>query len=96
MYDFQGDRRFSCSVDQETCKNNVDFPEGEEECVTLDGTLFDGLQVGQVLFRKSRRVCAADGESTAEVTSLSFLPGNLTSAVVSDLGVLRSNRRRRL
>lgn len=96
MSDFQGDYRFYCSVGQKTCKHDVDFPEGVEECITLDGTLFDGLPVGQVLFRKSPRVCAIDGESTAKVTSLSFLLGNLTSAVVSDLGVLRSNRGRRL
>lgn len=96
MSDFQGENRSTCSVGQETCKHDVNFTDGEEECVTLDGILFDGLQVGQVLFRKSGRVCASDGESTAEVTSLSFLPGNLTSAVGRDLGVLRSNRRRHL
>lgn len=81
---------------QKTCKHGIDFPEEVEECVTLDGTLFDGGEVGQVSFTKTARVCASDGESTAEVTSLSFLLGNLTSTVVSDLGVLRSNRRRRL
>lgn len=96
MSDFQGEHRFTCSAGQETCKHDISFPDGADECVTLDGILFDGIRVGQVLFRKSGRVCASDGESTAEVTLLSFLPGNLTSAVLFDLGVLRSNRRRRL
>lgn len=75
MSDFQGDHRFSCPASQKTCKHDVDFPEGAEECVKLDGTLFDGPRVGHVLIRTSARVCASDGESTAEVTSLSFLPG---------------------
>lgn len=67
---------------QETCKHDVDFPEGAEECVTLDGILFDGLKVGQVLFRKSGRVCASVGESTVQVTSLSFLSFAVTVLVV--------------
>lgn len=91
MSDFQEEPEFSCSVGQKTCKHDLDFPKGAEECVTLEGTLFDMSRVGQVSFRKSARVCAHDGESTSEVTSLTFLPGNLTSTVVSDLGVLRSN-----
>lgn len=78
MSDFQEHHRFTCPVGQKTCKCDVNFTEGAEECVTLEGTLFDGARVGQVLFRKSARVCASEsGESTAEVTSLSFLPGGI-------------------
>ena len=48
------------------CKHNIIFPEGLEHCVRLDGVLFAGDLVGQILFKKSDRICAVTTASKLE------------------------------
>lgn len=57
--DSQGRQRFTCTAVERHCRGEVAFPDGAEECVTLDGRLFDGNGIGQVLFRKTDRVCTS-------------------------------------
>ncbi|CAF95350.1 unnamed protein product [Tetraodon nigroviridis] len=53
-----GNEAFSCSVKEETCKRDLVIPEGANDCITLDGILFAGNLVDQILFRKSEHICA--------------------------------------
>lgn len=51
---------------EETCKHDALIPEGAEYCVTLDGILFAGNLVHQILFKTSERICAMAAASTLE------------------------------
>lgn len=56
LSDFQGKEKFSCKAKEMKCKHEITLPDGEE-CVTLDGWLFDGIGVGQVRFKETGRIC---------------------------------------
>lgn len=57
LSDFQGvGKRFSCTAKEMKCKHDITLPDGEE-CVTLDGWLFDVIGVGQVQFKGTGRIC---------------------------------------
>ena len=55
---------YKCTAREESCKLDVGFLGGVERCVALDGTLFDSIGVGQILFRKVERVCVNEPAGT--------------------------------
>lgn len=59
----QANSNFDCSETEDTCRHEVKFPEAAKDfCVTLDGFLFAGDKIGQIRFKTSDRICAADGK----------------------------------
>lgn len=49
--------KWKCTAKEEICKLDVSFPDGVEKCVTLDGTLSDSKNVGEIEFGKVERIC---------------------------------------
>ncbi|XP_042340339.1 interferon gamma receptor 1 [Plectropomus leopardus] len=47
----------TCTLEQEQCKRDISFPEKVDKCVILKGWLNAGNNVGEVMFRKTHRVC---------------------------------------
>ncbi|XP_061771457.1 interferon gamma receptor 1 isoform X2 [Nerophis ophidion] len=69
-----GDVKGSCRADQETCRVDVDFPDGVDQCVKLNGTISD--KAGRLIeFRQTAPVCLVqpDGEGLATMTLILFL-----------------------
>lgn len=50
------------------------FPEGKEHCVTLDGILVAGNRVGQILFNRTGRICAAESKLEAVCAAVRRVP----------------------
>ncbi|XP_036953962.1 interferon gamma receptor 1 [Acanthopagrus latus] len=73
---------YKCTAREESCKLDVGFLGGVERCVALDGTLFDSIGVGQILFRKVERVCADEPAEDHLVVLLAVLL-SLAAVVIS-------------
>lgn len=68
------------------------IPPDANNCVTLDGILFDEIGVGQVLFNKIERICPAVGKSKAAFTKGELHKvGNKTPPLPAGIGLLNGS-----
>ncbi|TWW59059.1 interferon gamma receptor 1 [Takifugu flavidus] len=82
-----GQEDFSCSVKEETCKNDFVIPLDANNCVTLDGILFDRIRVGQVLFKKTESICPITAADTPWLLIGSLL-GLTALAVIAAVAII--------
>lgn len=64
--------KWKCTAKEEICKLDVSFPDGVEKCVTLDGTLSDSKNVGEIEFGKVERICVDKPAGTCVSAHLCF------------------------
>nr|XP_046231408.1 interferon gamma receptor 1 [Scatophagus argus] len=79
-----GEKEFCCKVTEENCRRDVVLPEGVN-CVTLGGTLFDSIGVGQVLFRQTEKICpkpSSGGHGLTLIILLSIMALLVSVAIV--------------
>ncbi|XP_068177298.1 interferon gamma receptor 1 [Antennarius striatus] len=75
-----GDEDFGCALNEENCKHDITYP---SECITLSGMLLDRIGVGQVLFRKTGRVCIPESTEVHILVPVILLSTVITLVIVA-------------
>ncbi|XP_070840940.1 interferon gamma receptor 1 [Chaetodon trifascialis] len=68
-----GETNCDCTAKDENCRCAISLLEGVEPCVTLKGTLFDGIGVGQMMFRQTDRFCDSNTAEPQVITLVVLL-----------------------